>query len=72
MALGGAATGLGGSLMYKKWQSPIATMAPKDDMRQAYKDFSPKNDYPDLSKHNNCLANWLSKGMYDKLRDKVR
>jgi len=40
----------------------------KAGVRQAYNNFSAKDDFPDLSKHNNCLANHLSRGLYEKLR----
>ena len=40
-------------------------------LKKAYKSFMPKADYPDLSKHNNCLANHLTPTLYNKLRDLV-
>ena len=38
-------------------------------LKKAYKAFMPKADFPDLSKHNNCLANHLTPTLYNKLRD---
>ena len=40
-------------------------------LKKAYKAFMPKADFPDLSKHNNCLANHLTPTLYNKLRDLV-
>lgn len=40
--------------------------------KRAYKIHPPMNDYPDLRKHNNCLANHLTPFLYSELRDKVR
>ena len=37
----------------------------------AYDKFPPMADYPDLRKHNNCLANHLTPTLYSKLRNKV-
>nr|AAS72895.1 mitochondrial creatine kinase CK2 [Tethya aurantium] len=37
----------------------------------AYKKFSPSADFPDLSKHNNVMANHLTPEVYAKLRDKT-
>ena len=34
------------------------------------KKFTPKEDYPDLSKHNNHMAKVLTEDLYAKLRDK--
>lgn len=44
----------------------------KQSIKQAYRRFMPMNDYPDLSKHNNCMANVLTPQLYAKLRDVVR
>ena len=33
--------------------------------------FSAKDDYPDLSKHNNWMAKCLTLEIYEKLRDKT-
>ena len=33
--------------------------------------FSAKDDYPDLSKHNNWMAKCLTLDIYEKLRDKT-
>ena len=41
------------------------------DQKSAYNRFNAENDYPDLSKHNNWMANCLTKDIYMKLRDKV-
>ena len=35
---------------------------------KAYEKFSPDQDYPDLSKHNNHMSKTLTKEMYAKLR----
>ena len=43
-----------------------------DAGKRAYKIFPPKKDYPDLDKHNNCLAHHLTPKMYETLRGKVR
>ena len=40
-------------------------------LKKAYKAFMPTADFPDLSKHNNCLANHLTPTLYNKLRDLV-
>lgn len=44
----------------------------KQNIKLAYRRFMPMNDYPDLSKHNNCMANVLTPQLYAKLRDVVR
>lgn len=49
-------------------KAPGASCEKKSAVRQAYENFASKDDFPDLSKHNNCLANHLSKGIYEKLR----
>lgn len=41
-------------------------------VKQAYEKFMPTMDFPDLSKHNNCLKNHLTPQIYSKLRDLVR
>ena len=33
--------------------------------------FAPKDDYPDLSKHNNWMSKCLTLEIYEKLRDKT-
>ncbi|NXD28255.1 KCRS kinase, partial [Spelaeornis formosus] len=33
--------------------------------------FPPSADYPDLRKHNNCMAECLTPGIYSRLRDKM-
>lgn len=43
----------------------------KSKVKQAYQKFMPVMDYPDLSKHNNCLRNHLTPQLYNKLRDLV-
>ena len=48
-----------------------ATNNCSDSIKQAYRKFMPAMDYPDLSKHNNCLKNVLTPQMYAKLRDLV-
>ena len=40
-------------------------------LKKAYRSFMPTSDFPDLSKHNNCLANHLTPTLYNKLRDLV-
>ena len=70
-ALSGCALGIGAGMLYSRTPTAPATMGSKDGLRKAYVDFKSDEDYPDLSKHNNCLANWLTKGMYEKLRDVV-
>ena len=40
-------------------------------MSKRSKKFSPDDDYPDLSKHNNHMAKVLTKELYAKLRDQV-
>ena len=40
-------------------------------LKKAYRSFMPASDFPDLSKHNNCLANHLTPTLYDKLRNLV-
>ena len=42
-----------------------------DAGKRAYRIHPPMNDYPDLRKHNNCLANHLTPSIYSELRDKV-
>ena len=42
-----------------------------NDPKLAYRKFMPATDYPDLSKHNNCLANHLTPTLYKKLRNVV-
>ena len=41
-------------------------------VKKAYTRFPAVSDFPDLSKHNNCMANHLTPKMYSKLREKVR
>ena len=48
-----------------------ATNSCSDSISQAYRKFMPAMDYPDLSKHNNCLKNVLTPQLYAKLRDLV-
>jgi len=45
-------------------------MAASND-RSAYGSFSADKDFPDLTKHNNWMANCMTKDIYMKLRDKV-
>ena len=40
--------------------------------RSAYAKFPAANDFPDLTKHNNCMATHLTEKVYKKLRDLVR
>ncbi len=40
--------------------------------RSAYQKFPAANDFPDLRKHNNCMATHLTEDVYKKLRDVVR
>lgn len=40
-------------------------------VKNAYRQFMPMNDFPDLSKHNNCMASVLTPQLYAKLRDLV-
>ena len=42
-----------------------------DKIQSAYARFSPDEDFPDLSKHNNWMAKVLTKEMYARLRNKV-
>ena len=42
-----------------------------DKLQSAYARFSPEEDYPELSKHNNWMAKVLTPKMYAKLRNKV-
>lgn len=43
----------------------------KKIFRQAYRCFAPAIDFPDLTQHNNCMANHLTPKLYAKLRDRV-
>jgi len=43
----------------------------KSSVRKAYQKFVPMMDCPDLSEHNNCMANHLTPKLYAKLRDRV-
>eukprot|EP00794_Sanderia_malayensis_P014127 gene14127-biopygen11293 len=40
------------------------------DLKEAYFKHPPRKDYPDLSKHNNIMADYLTPNLYNKLRDK--
>ena len=40
-------------------------------LRSAYANFAPVTDFPDLTQHNNCMANYLTPKLYAKLRDRV-
>ncbi|XP_057306472.1 creatine kinase, testis isozyme-like [Hydractinia symbiolongicarpus] len=53
---------------YSIYQAPAENSC-KQAIRSAYRKFMPLNDYPDLTKHNNCLANHLTPQLYAKLRD---
>lgn len=55
---------------YSIYQAPAENSC-RQAIRSAYRKFMPLNDYPDLSKHNNCLANHLTPQLYAKLRDLV-
>lgn len=67
---GGAAVGLG--VCYAMLRSPSSGgKKGKAGVKKAYQQFDAMMDYPDLSKHNNCLANHLTPSMYKELRDKV-
>jgi len=46
-------------------------VACNSQLRTAYQKFMPMMDCPDLSKHNNCMANVLTPNLYAKLRDRV-
>jgi len=39
-------------------------------LRAAYQQFAPVMDFPDLTHHNNCMANYLTPKLYAKLRDR--
>ena len=39
--------------------------------KTAYSNFPAADDFPDLTKHNNWMANCLTKDVYNKLRDKA-
>ena len=41
-------------------------------IKQAYIKFPAKADFPDLSKHNNCMATHLTSELYRRLRERVR
>ncbi|XP_058381949.1 creatine kinase S-type, mitochondrial [Diceros bicornis minor] len=41
------------------------------EAREQHKLFPPSADYPDLRKHNNCMAECLTPAIYAKLRNKV-
>ncbi|ELW70006.1 Ras-specific guanine nucleotide-releasing factor 2 [Tupaia chinensis] len=41
------------------------------ETREQHKLFPPSADYPDLRKHNNCMAECLTPSIYAKLRNKV-
>uniref|UniRef100_A0A8I6AQI5 Creatine kinase S-type, mitochondrial n=1 Tax=Rattus norvegicus TaxID=10116 RepID=A0A8I6AQI5_RAT len=41
------------------------------DAREQHKLFPPSADYPDLRKHNNCMAECLTPTIYAKLRNKM-
>ena len=41
------------------------------EIKPAYVTFSPEDDFPDLSGHNNYMAKALTKEIYAKLRDKA-
>lgn len=41
------------------------------EIKPAYKTFSPEDDFPDLSAHNNYMAKALTKEIYANLRDKA-
>ncbi|NWU86029.1 KCRS kinase, partial [Onychorhynchus coronatus] len=43
----------------------------KAAMQEKRKLFPPSADYPDLRKHNNCMAECLTPGIYSRLRDKM-
>ena len=52
--------------------SVYSTGSCKSPLRLAYQKFMPMMDCPDLSEHNNCMANHLTPKLYAKLRDRVR
>ena len=60
-----------GAAVYASGQGTSAEGACSKALRQANRNFLPGNDFPDLSKHNNCLANHLTPTLYNKLRDLV-
>ncbi|XP_057305812.1 creatine kinase M-type-like [Hydractinia symbiolongicarpus] len=67
---GGAAVGLG--MCYAMLRSPsLGGKKGRAGVKKAYQQFDSMMDYPDLSKHNNCLANHLTPSMYKELRDKT-
>lgn len=41
------------------------------EIKAAYKTFPAKDDFPDLSQHNNYMAKALTPKIYEKLRGKV-
>ncbi|XP_066919007.1 creatine kinase M-type-like [Clytia hemisphaerica] len=63
--VGAAALGLATGAM----GFPEAANDCKSKVKKAYRQFMPCMDYPDLSKHNNCLSKVLTPQMYTKLRD---
>ena len=65
--VGAAAFGLAAGAM----GFPEAANDCKSQVKKAYRQFMPCMDYPDLSKHNNCLSKVLTPQMYTKLRDLV-
>ena len=65
--VGAAALGLAAGAM----GFPEAANDCKSQVKKAYRQFMPCMDYPDLSKHNNCLSKVLTPQMYTKLRDLV-
>ena len=73
LALGGTAAVCGTAALFgggpKKVDAPAQTK--QLAARDAYQRFTADNDFPELSKHNNCLANHLTKELYSKLRDVV-
>jgi len=63
---GGAALGYTVSRMVSPDPTPYTG---NYEMKEAYRNFPPSWDYPDLTNHNNCLSKVLTPQMYAKLRD---
>ena len=60
-----------GAAAYAAGHNSSAQNSCSNRLKMAYQNFMPAMDFPDLSKHNNCLANHLTPTLYDKLRNLV-
>jgi len=68
VAIGAGAAACLGSIYLIKRSSPKQQQC-NEAIRQAYKSFKSDMDYPNLTSHNNCLANHLTPEVYKKLRN---